>query len=104
MVDPSDLLIATCEAPDAADPWIVVTVGLEHLLSLGGGYVQPACARVDLRTCFHSPGGLSARSRPAPACRQMRNRHRRLAPIGVSGRSESPTLPRKEERVLLDSG
>src|SRR5438270_10385184 len=69
-----DLLVATCEAPDAADPWIVVTVGLEHLLSLGGGYVQPACARVDLRTCFHSPGGLSARSRPAPACRQFRNR------------------------------
>jgi hypothetical protein len=38
---PSDLLVATCEAPDAAEAWIVVTVGLEHLLSLGGGYVQP---------------------------------------------------------------
>jgi hypothetical protein len=38
--------------------------------------------------------------RSFPGFRQMRNRHRRLAPIGVSGRSESPALPRKKEPVL----
>ena len=73
MVDPSDLLIATCEAPDAADPWIVVTVGLEHLLSLGGGYVQPACA----------PSTCGPASIPREACRPDPGRPPLVATCGA---------------------
>src|SRR5207237_6975942 len=48
--------------------------------------------------------GLAAREGKRPEFRQMRSRHRRLAPIGVSGRSESPALPRKEEGAALLQG
>jgi hypothetical protein len=50
------------------------------------------------------PALRQSRSRAAhgrrPATRRLRNRARPEAPIGASGRSESLTLPRKEEPVL----